>query len=605
VRDHVEREDDKRRLTIVICASVLIAGVAMSVWAYHLVRNNAMAAAQAQFERHASDAHHSIDARIMSYIDIVYGLRALMYSTGEASRLQFHKYVVGLDVQRRFPGFLNLNYAVQVPRVRKEQFEARVRTDNSVAPGGYPSFRIRPPGERPYYHVVTYLEPMKGNEFSLGRDITAAQPIREIFERVIFASDDLASSGRPPRIEGPPPFWGVAMRLPVYKQDVPLRTLEQKKAALLGTIGAGFRVDELLRNVLSREIVENLRFRVYEAGPVDNSLPQEEPVLLYDSKAPDAAPGTDPMPPGNDYFYRTTSRLNLAGRTWQIEYGARADSSLVGTNAHPEIVLFGGLLMTLLVCGIAYALASSRSRALILATEITADLRQSEEQARNYAERLKAVSRRLFEIQESERTLLATELHDRVGQNLSAIGMNISIIAAAAERSGNDDLVRRAEDSTLLIEETADSMRNVMGELRPQAIDEYGLLPPLRAFAARFASRTGVKVTLEGTDPDRRLPHAVEVAMFRIVQEALSNILKHAKATQVTISFEYGDASAAMNIVDDGVGFDARRLEAQRPEGHWGLLIMRERAEACGATLSIESKPGHTELRVVYHYGAT
>jgi signal transduction histidine kinase len=598
---HRENDAPQRRIVLMWCLAMLAVGSAISIGAFRWLNKDVLNDARSQFERHASDAHHSIETRIMSYTDIVYGLRAMIYSTDRMTREQFHKYVAGLNVQHRFPGFLNLNYAMHVPHESKASFENAVRRDTSVHPGGYPDFRIRPAGDRPYYHVVTYLEPMAGNEFSHGRDIIAAPPLKEIFERVIFATDELASSGRPPRIEGPPPFWGAAMRLAVYRQGLPLETLEQRRRAFLGTLGAGFRVDELLKNVLAKDILETLSFRVFDAGPTDPPARKEDRLLLFDSRAPDAAPGSDPKPLAEDFAFETAHSLNIAGRVWEIHYGART-AAMLGTGAalQPWLVLFGGLLISLLLFGMAYSLSSSRSRAMALADEITEDLQKSEAELRIYSERIKAVSGRLFEVQESERRLLATELHDRVGQNLSALGMNLSIIAAHANREESADLSSRLQDSTSLIENTADAIRNVMGELRPQAIDEYGLVAPLRAFATGFASRTGIKVEVKGPSQEMRLPRTVELAMFRITQEALSNIAKHSKATRVDIELANAGGAAVLSIVDDGIGFDAGRMESVRPEGHWGLLIMRERAEAAGAKFSIESAPGRTTLKIEY-----
>ena len=579
-------------------------GSVISLSAFFWLRDDALNDARAQFERNASDAHHSIEARITSYTDIVYGLRALLYSTPRTSRKQFHNYVQGLDLRKRYPGFLNLNYAEQVPGPQRAVFEARVRRDTDLEPGGYPDFAIQPPGERPYFHVLSYLEPMKGNEATFGRDIVAQPGRKEIFEKQVFASNELTSSGRPVLVDGPHPFWGIAMRLPVYNPGVQLDTVEERRTALQGTLGAGFRVDELMKDVLSEQTLHALNFRVYEAGTVGSPPKSEDRVLLFDSRVPDAPPGAKPQPDGDDFGFNSPLRLTVANRVWDIEYGARHSSFLrAGAVAQPWVVLFGGLLISVLLFGTAYALASSRSRAVSIAAVITQDLRKSEAALRSYAGRLKAVSRRLFEVQESERRLLATELHDRVGQNLSALGMNLSIIASQTDDE-DEALANRIEDSTTLIEQTADAMRDVMGELRPQAIDEYGLVAPLRSLATGYSARTGIEATVTGQMPQGSVSRNVELAMFRIVQEALNNIAKHAKARRVEILLSSKGTGAQLRIHDDGVGFDATRLEAVRPDGHWGLLIMRERAEASGASFAIESAPGRgTTIVVDYQPG--
>ncbi len=589
--------------TRLLCFLLLGVGSAISVGTFIALRNDALSDELVKFERQASDAHHNIEARVRSYTDIVYGLRALMYASPQITRSQFHNYIVGLDLPRRFPGVMNLNYAEHVAAGEKGQFENKVRRDTSLDSRGYPNFAIRPPGERAYYHVLTYLEPMAGVELSFGRDIIAQPEIREIFERQIFASDELSSSGRPPLIAGPPPFWSIAMRLPVYRRNLPLDTLQRRKAALAGTLGTGFRVQELLQNVLDKSTLETLRFQVYEAGPAASAT-AEKRLLLFDSLDPQAAPGAVTPPLGDDVDFRTVLPLTVAGRLWEIQYSVPTGAMISrNATAMPWLVLFGGLLISLLLFGTAYSLASARSRAVALANEITYDLQKSEAELRTYAERLKAVSRRLFEVQESERRLLARELHDRVGQSLTALGLNVSIIAARMSPETQTELAPQIADSTALIEQTMDSMRNVMSELRPQAIDEYGLLAPLRAFASGFSGRSGIEVAVDGQNSasEPRLPRTVELAMFRIVQEALNNIAKHAKAHHVDITLTNGNGGATLVVQDDGVGFDARRIDVSRPDAHWGLLIMRERAEAAGARFSIESSPGSgTRICVEY-----
>ena len=233
-----------------------------------------------------------------------------------------------------------------------------------------------------------------------------------------------------------------------------------------------------------------------------------------------------------------------------------------GDAAVPWLVLFGGILISLLLFGTAYSLISSRSRAVTLAREITRDLRQSEEELRSYAVRLKSVSRRLDEVQEAERRLLAGELHDRVGQSLTALGLNLSIVARHLPVHGHPDLAARLSDSASLVEQTMDSMRNVMGELRPQGLDEYGVVAPLRSLAASFSERTGVPVAFDAGNSRTRMPRSVELAMFRIAQEALNNIAKHSKAKRVEIRFSNVNGSAVLQVRDDGVGFDPKRAEA-------------------------------------------
>jgi len=238
-------------------------------------------------------------------------------------------------------------------------------------------------------------------------------------------------------------------------------------------------------------------------------------------------------------------------------------------------------------------------------SEITHDVterKRAEEDLHSYADRLKVTSRRLVEVQEAERRLLARELHDRVGQNLTALGINLSIVASGLPAGSKPELARRLEECGSLVEGTVDAMRNVMAELRPHALDDYGLPAALRSLATGFSRRTGIHVAFEGDAPAADLPKPVDLAMFRIAQEALNNVAKHSNAKRVEIAIRRANGLATLSVRDNGIGFDPKRIERSNREAGWGLLIMRERAEAVGAQFSLKAglRTG-VQVLVEYH----
>ncbi|GAI53882.1 unnamed protein product, partial [marine sediment metagenome] len=155
------------------------------------------------------------------------------------------------------------------------------------------------------------------------------------------------------------------------------------------------------------------------------------------------------------------------------------------------------------------------------------------------------------------------------------------------------DLLRsRLDESLSLVEQTAERIRDVMANLRPPVLDDYGLVSALRWYGEQFATRTAIAVTVEGEEPVPRLDAQVENALFRIVQEALANAAKHAKARQIAVTIEVHNGTLHMVVADDGVGFDPERLPTPGVNQGWGLIIMRERAEVVGGVFRIESRPG-------------
>ena len=214
--------------------------------------------------------------------------------------------------------------------------------------------------------------------------------------------------------------------------------------------------------------------------------------------------------------------------------------------------------------------------------------KNSEAALRAAADNLQALTRRLVEAEEAERRRIARELHDRVGQNLSALNINLDLALGAI--TGASPLRRRLEDSVSLVDATLQSIENVMAELRPPLLDEYGLGAALGWYVEEFSRRTGIAVVLrDGKDAAADLRPEAAVALFRIAQEALNNVAKHAGAKQVRVELACEAEEIVLRVADDGAGFDpAAAARGKR----WGMKTMRERAEAAGGRLEVDSAPG-------------
>jgi len=217
---------------------------------------------------------------------------------------------------------------------------------------------------------------------------------------------------------------------------------------------------------------------------------------------------------------------------------------------------------------------------------------RAEEALQQYAARLRALTARLAEVAEAERQQLARELHDQVGQNLAALGINLNIVRAQMPEQAAAPLRFRLDDSLSLVGQTAARIRDVMANLRPPMLDDYGLVAALHWYGEQFARRTDIAIAVEGEEPVPRLAAHVENALFPIAQEALTNVAKHAQATHVTVTVEMDSGTLRLVVADDGIGFDPAHLAEPDGGRGWGLLTMTERAEAVGGRCRIESYPG-------------
>ena len=197
---------------------------------------------------------------------------------------------------------------------------------------------------------------------------------------------------------------------------------------------------------------------------------------------------------------------------------------------------------------------------------------------------------RVAEVQEAERRALASVLHDLVGQKLTALSINLNIVKNQLLPNQTAQLGVSLENSLTLVEETTETIRDVMADLRPAVLDDFGLAAALRWYADQFSRRMGVATSVMERGAVHRLPPATEQALFRITQEALANVAKYAHAQQVAVILEYIAGGVSLTIEDDGCGFDSVAADHPPDSGHgWGLRIMRERAISVGAHVDIES----------------
>jgi PAS domain S-box-containing protein len=210
--------------------------------------------------------------------------------------------------------------------------------------------------------------------------------------------------------------------------------------------------------------------------------------------------------------------------------------------------------------------------------------KQAENDLRDYA-------RRLIEIEEELRKKLAMELHDEIGRDLTVLGINFSIIGDTLSHSAKKKLGARMKDSGRLIEEISRTTRNIMSSLRPPVLDDYGLSAAINWHAALFSERTGIHVYVVADDPFPRFMAEKEMALFRITQEALVNIVKHAAAQNVTITLRRDSSMVFLSIIDDGKGCVPKPGPPELATSGRGLTIMRERAELFGGTFYMESSP--------------
>lgn len=215
--------------------------------------------------------------------------------------------------------------------------------------------------------------------------------------------------------------------------------------------------------------------------------------------------------------------------------------------------------------------------------------RQAETIRKQYSGKLQALSRRLVEVQETERRNLARELHDEIGQSLTVVQLNLQGLLQAR---GITALKPRVEESLQVVERMLEQVQDISLNLRPSILDDLGLESALRWYTERQATLVGLQAELHLDVLKQRLDPVIETECFRVAQEALTNVVRHARANKVTLELRQQDHLLHLRVRDDGVGFAVSTLREKAIRGaSLGLLSMAERTALTGGGLEFTSTP--------------
>jgi PAS domain S-box-containing protein len=215
----------------------------------------------------------------------------------------------------------------------------------------------------------------------------------------------------------------------------------------------------------------------------------------------------------------------------------------------------------------------------------TIERMETEGVLRSANQALRLLSRQLLQVQEDERRTIARDLHDEIGQSLTAIKLNVERAQRTSEQAARSRIM---QDCIQIAERVLGQVRNLSLDLHPSILDDLGLTYALKWYADRLAERAGVRVEVTADPSLPRLSQDVEIACFRIAQEALTNVVRHARATRADIILKRGAAAVELCVQDDGIGFPADKASSPSSVG---LASMQERAKLLGGTIRIVSVP--------------
>lgn len=532
----------------ILLLSFVVTGLA---W---LVSNGAMQQrAQDRFRFLAEDALTAIKKRMTEYELALSAGVGLFAASEKVDPEEWRAFAAHLRLQEYFPGIQGFGFTRMLAPAEKTAHERAMRA------AGFPDYRIHPPGERDPYSAIVFLEPLDWrNKLAHGYDMFSEPVRRDAMERA-RDSGQAALSGMVTLMQetSKDVQQGVLMYLPVYRRGLPLDSVAERRAALLGFVYSPFRMRDLMHGILG-DNQEAIDFEIYDG-------PRMAPDRLLVGSAPDEGRG------GNEAAdFEGIFRIDLAGHTWTLHLRTRDRFLTPHEQAQPLVIAAGGIVIDLLL--------------FVILGSIARRHRLSEEYAR-----------RSFDLAEMERLRLARELHDEIGQSLAALNIALRPAHGDPAAAPRPDAVAQARE---IVAHLVDSVREIAYRLRPAQLDDLGLAAALRELVELTARADGPRVRLAENLGARRLPEEIELCVFRIVQEAIANSLRHAGAEEIAIELTLQAHELKLMIADDGSGFDEDAgatgdpNQERRKPGGLGLIGMRERVAVLQGHLDIRSRPG-------------
>jgi signal transduction histidine kinase/CHASE1-domain containing sensor protein len=558
---------------------------------YVATANTIESDAQLRFNNMARSVQTAINGRIKSYTDVLRGSASLFQTSPDLTREQFHRYVDGLSLDQEFPGIEAINFARYVTEAERPAFEASMGKEIAAISSGYPPFRITPPGRRASYNVITYIEPIAGWVNRFGVDITGATRGGETpTHRTMRETGQIAASAASVPFLSGINQTGLSIRIPIYRMGMRASTVEQRRAAFVGSVGIGFRVQKLIEGVLDQMPVQGVRLTLTDMGPRPGSsqgVAAEPTRVLFDSKATVAVP-SPPMAGPDRATFVTTLPVGYNMRVWEAHFSIRKSDLYTGVDAYvPWLAMLAGFVSTMLLYILFQTLSSSRRNAVALAQGMTKELRASEAKLQMSNENLRRLAAHAENIKEGERKRIAREIHDDLGQNLLALRIEADMLSARTS-ARHPRLHERALSTLRQIDATIKSVRQIINDLRPTVLD-LGLNAAVDWQITEFRRRTGIECELVENHQDIKVSDQCATALFRILQESLSNISQHARATRVRIELRVERGWVWMTVGDNGIGLHA---SGRHKPGSFGLVGIEERVNILGGTFDVTSSPG-------------
>lgn len=570
---------------------IFVIGLVSTFCVWQFTDKNLDQRAKARFDNQRKSIQLRIQKRLDLYVSALYGVKAFFAASQEVNRAEWAAFMKSQAILNRYPSLLAIKYVERITAEEKEGFVSRVRSDTTSHYGGYPDFSIYPNQDRPEAYVVNYLYPFEENKMLFGLDMSSDPVYWEVMEE---ARDKNESAFTPKLTLRPQSQVGFLIFMPVYRNHLPVKTIQDRRLALKGFIVSAVSADRLFRDLYDDYAgYKNIDFEIFDG----DILSKEN--LLYDSN--DSFSMDDP---GAKARFGVSVPLNVQGRTWTLRFTALSEFQLDDNERNIKALVFiSGFLFSLLISGILYFQGTSRLRAVRLAEEMTVDLRREVEERKKMQEEL-------YKLSQVQSEFTSTVSHE-LRTPLSVINESISMIedgTVGKINEGQRDLIETAKKNvdrlSRLINAVLDYQKLDSHSMKFHATENdvnvfvkevvKGFMPVARS--------KGLELGLELGSP---LPKALfdKDLMTQVLMNLIHNAIKFTEKGKITVqTVSAGEQGVRISVKDEGSGIRKEELTklfksfSQTAEGHrktggtgLGLAISKKIVEAHKGSIGVES----------------
>jgi signal transduction histidine kinase len=610
-------------------------GICITVWTCLIVVDAQDTQIRGNFARDTEKVATDTTARLRTYFDMLHSLEGLFAVTGEVDREQFSRFVQQMRLTERYPGFRAIQFVRAVPGTDLDSFAADVRKQSGAGRDGNPPFVVHPALQRDEHFVIEFNEPMKGNENAFGLDL-AGLPSQ--LEAVLAARDggEIVATGRTLLVQDATRHPGFVARAPIYRQNMPLDSVEQRRAAFIGVVAIVFRVDDLMREVIEPSLLHHMTLHIVDTGDSNSAQPLAagRDNTLFDSRQPGTRTLTKRIAQG---------QINVAQRRWLVQYNALAGSRY-SRNVTPLILIgIAGVVISALIA--ALLVASGRSRTLagqLRATleEQRASLAELEHQKAHVELAHGDLSSVLVTLKQAQANLITSEKLASLGALVAGIAHELntpignSLLTATAladmvnefEKKYADGGIKRSAleahmaDTRLACDIMASSLSraaDLITSFKQVSVDQtsdqrrrFELGAVVRDTVATYAAQLRranchIEVDVSPMLVLDSYPGGLGQVLSNLINNALLHAFEVHGAPKIVISArELEQGQVMLNFTDDGVGMTPKTLHqvfdpfftTKMGQGGSGLgmnIVYNVVTGMLGGSIGIASTPGN------------